>query len=102
MYIKKVNRISKRKGSQSFFTFICPGNDWTLSNGSLDLDLFYLDNVHLEENGNCKLAESSFSLIKNFDNVKHNNHTQFNKSYKLAVCFKLKNADFHRYLSLLF
>lgn len=49
--------------------------------------------MHLVENGNIKL-ESIFSLIKNFDNVKHNNHTQFNKCCKMAVSFKLNNADF--------
>ena len=64
VYIKEVNDILKTKCSQSCFTFICPDSDWTLSNGSLDPDLFYLDNVHLEENGNLKLAASIFSLIK--------------------------------------
>ena len=58
--------------------------------------LFYLDNVHLAENGSLKLAESIFSFINNFDNIKHNNHIQFNKSYKMAVSFKLHNADFPR------
>ena len=46
------------------------------------------------ENGNLKLAESIFSFIKNFDNIKLNNHIQFDKSYKMAVLFKLNNADF--------
>ena len=64
VYIIEVNDILKRKCSQSCFTFICPDSDWTLSNGSLDPDLFYLDNVHLVENGNLKLAASIFSLIK--------------------------------------
>ena len=71
VYIKEVNHILKTKCSQSCFTFICSDSDWTLSNGSLDPDFFYLDNVHLVENGNLKLAESIFSLIKNCDNVKH-------------------------------
>ena len=84
----------KKKFSQSCFIFICPDSDWTLSNGSLDSDLFYLDNVHLVENGNLKLAESIFSFINNFDNINHNNHIQFQKSYKIAVSFKLNNTDF--------
>ena len=46
------------------------------------------------ENGNLKLAELIFSFIKNFDNIKHSNHIQFDKSYKMAVLFKLNNADF--------
>ena len=61
VYIKEVN---ETKCSQSCFTFICPDSDWALSNGSLDPDLFYLDNVHLVESGNLKLAELIFSLIK--------------------------------------
>ena len=87
VYMKEVNDILKTKFSQSCFTFICPDSDWTLSNGSLDPDLFYLDNVHFVKNGNFKLAGSIFSLIKNFDNVKHNNHIQFNKSYKNDCVF---------------
>ena len=39
-------------------------------------------------------SQSIFSLIKNFYNVKHNNHIQFNISYKMAVSFKLINVDF--------
>ena len=74
MYIREVNDILKTKCSQSCFTFVCPESEWTLSNGSLDLELFYLDNVHLVENDNLKLAESIFSFINNFDNIKHNNH----------------------------
>ena len=46
------------------------------------------------ENRSLRLAESIFSLIENFDNVMHNNHIQFNKSYKTVVLFKLNNADF--------
>ena len=94
MYIKEVNDILKTKCSQSCFTFICRDSDWTLSNASLDPDPFYLDNVHLVEKGNFKLAGLISSLTKNFDNVKHNNHIQFNKPYKMAVSFKLNNADF--------
>ena len=88
------NKILKTKCSQPCLTFICQDDDWTLSNGSLDSDLFYLDNVLLVENGNLKLAESIFSFISHFNNIKHNNHIQFNKSYKMAVLFKLNNSDF--------
>ena len=94
VYIKEVNDMLKTKCSQSCFTFICPDSEWILSNGSLDSDLFYLDNARLVENGNLKLAESIFSFINNFDNIKHSNHIQFDKSYKMAVLFKLNNADF--------
>ena len=88
VYIREVNNTLKTKCSQSCFTFICPDSNWTFSNGSLDSDLFYLDNVHLVKNGNLKLAEPTLSFINNFDNIKHNNHIQFNKSYGMAVLFK--------------
>ena len=94
VYIRQVNDILKTKFSQSCFTFLCTDSDWTLSNGSLDSDLFYFDNVHFVENGNLKLAESIFSFINNFDNINHKNHIQFQKSYKIAVLFKLNNTDF--------
>ena len=86
MYIKQVNHILKTNCSQSSFTFIFPDSGWTLSNGSLDSDLFNLDNV---KNENLKLAESIFSLIENIDNIKLNNHVQFNKSDKMIV-FEIK------------
>ena len=44
LYIKDINDILKTKCSQLCFTFVCPDGDWTLSNGSTDPDLFYLDN----------------------------------------------------------
>ena len=79
--IKEVSDILKTKCGQSCFTFICLDSDWTLSNGSLDLELFHLDNVQLVEIGNLKLAESILSLIRDFDNVKHDNHIQFSLSF---------------------
>ena len=30
--------------------------DWTFGDGGLDNDLYYTDNLHLNENGNTKLA----------------------------------------------
>ena len=69
-------------------TFVCPEISLTLLNGSLDPDLFSLNNLHLVENGNLELAESIFSLIETSDNVKQNNHIQFNNSYKMVVSFE--------------
>ena len=94
MCIKEVNKILGTKWSQSCFTFICPESDWTPSNGSLDSNLFYLHSVHSVENGDLKLEELILSLIENLDNLQHNNHIQFNISYKMPVSFKLNNADF--------
>ena len=66
----------------------------TFANGSLNPELFFLDNVHLVEKGNLKLAESIFSSIKNSNDVTCNKHKQFLTSYKMAVFFKLNNFDF--------
>ena len=38
--------------------------DSTLQNSSLKANLFYVDNLHLIENGNIKLSESIVSVIK--------------------------------------
>ena len=62
--IKEVNEILKAKYSKSFFTYISYDSCWTVANGSLNPDLFFLDNLHLVEKGNLKLAESIFSSIE--------------------------------------
>ena len=67
---------------------------WTVANGSLNPGLFFLDNVHLLEQGNLKLAESIFSSIENCNSVTCNNQKQSLMSYKMAVSFKLNNSDF--------
>ena len=63
VYNKVLDHVLKTKCFQLCCTFLCPDSDWALSSGSLDLDLFYLGNVHLVENGDLRLAESIFSLI---------------------------------------
>ena len=92
--IKKVNKISKEKCSRLFFIYISYDSCWTVANGSLNLDLFFLDNVHLVEQGNLKLAESIFSSIENCNGVTCNNQKNFLMSYKMTVSFKLNNSDF--------
>ena len=74
--IKEVNKILKMKCSKSFFTYISYDSCWTVANGSLNPDLFFLDNVHLVEKGNLKLAESIFSSIENCNGVTCNNMPQ--------------------------
>ena len=61
--IKEVNRILKEKCYRLFFICISYDSCWTVANGSLNPDLFFLDNVHLVEQGNLKLEESIFSSI---------------------------------------
>ena len=59
---------------------------------TLDPDIFYFDNVYTFS-GNC-YSELIFSLIKNFDNITHNNDIQFDKSYRMTVYFKQNNTVF--------
>ena len=92
--IKEVNEILKEKCSRLFFIYISYDSCWTVANGSLSPDLIFLDNVHLVEPGNLKLAESIFSSIENFNGVTCNNQKQLLMSYKMAVSFKLNNSDF--------
>ena len=67
--IKEVKEILKAKCSKPFFLYISYDSCWTVSNGSLNPDLFLLDNVHLVEKENLKLAESVFSSIENCNGV---------------------------------
>ena len=92
--IKKVNQILKAKCSKSFFIYIGYYSCWTFANGSLNLGLFFLDNVHLVEKGNLKMEEPIFSSIKKCNGVICNQHKQFLISYKMAVSLKLENFDF--------
>ena len=95
MSIKKVNQILKLKCYESSFTFVSYDSGWTLANGSLNADLYYSDRLHLVEKGNLKLAESIFNSIEVSSDVICRNHdNKFGKSYKMAVSFKLNNADF--------
>ena len=91
--IKEVNQILKAKCYKLFFIYIVYKDScWTFANGSLNPDHFFLDNVHLVEKGNLKLAESVFSSIKNCNGVTCNK--QFLVFNKMAVSFKLNNFDF--------
>ena len=92
--IKEVNEILKEKCSRLFFIYISYDIFWTVANGSLNPDLFFLDNVHLVQQGNLKLAESIFSSIENCNGVTCNNQKKFLMSYKMAASFKLNNSDF--------
>ena len=44
--MKEVNEILKEKCSKLFFLYISYDSCWTVANGSLGPDLFFLDNVH--------------------------------------------------------
>ena len=93
--IKKVNQILKLKCYKSFFTFVSYSSCWTLANGSLYADLYCSDRLHLAEKGNLKLTQSIFNSIEvSNDVICWNHNNEFSKSYKMAVSFKLNNAEF--------
>ena len=94
VFIKEVNEILKEKCSWLFFIYINYDSCWAVANGSLNPDLFLLDNVHLVEQGNLTLAQSIFSSIENYNGVTCNNQKKFLMSYKMAVSFKLNSSDF--------
>ena len=48
----------------------------------------------LVEKGNLKLAESIFNSIEVSSDIICSKQNEFSKSYKMAVSFKLNNADF--------
>ena len=50
--IKKVNQILELKCYESSYTFVSYDKGWTLADGSLNADLYYLDRLHLVEEGN--------------------------------------------------
>ena len=95
MSIEKVNRILKLKCYESSYTFVSYDSGWTLANGSLNADLYYSDRLYLVEKGYLKLAESIFNSIEvSNDFIGRNHNNKFSNSYKMAVSFKLNNADF--------
>ena len=100
--IKEVREILKGKFSKLFFVYISYDSCCTVANGLLNPDLFFLDNVHLVEQGNLKLAESIFSSIENCNSITCNKQKQFLISYKMTVSFELNNSDFPLFLFLLY
>ena len=90
--IKKVNQILNLKRYKSSYTFVSYDRGWTLVDGSLNGYLYYSTRLHLVEKGNLKLAKLIFNSIEVSNDSNHNN--KFSKSYKMAVSFKLNNAEF--------
>ena len=76
------------------YIYISYDSCWTVANGSLNPELFFLDNMRLVEQGNLKLAKSIFSSIENCNGVTCNNQKQSLMSYKMAVSFKSNNSEF--------
>ena len=94
VFSKDVIQILKLKLYKSYYTFVSYNSGWTLAKGSLSADLYYSDRLHLVEKGHLKLVESIFTSIEVSNDNICSNHNKFSKSYKMAVSFKLHNADF--------
>ena len=92
---KEVNEILKEKCSKLYFIYIRYDTCWTVADGSLNPDLFFLDNVHPVEKRNLKLGESIFTSIENCDGITCNKQKQFLTSCKMAVSLNINNTDFH-------
>ena len=92
VYINEINNYLFYKSKLNGVNFI-NHSDWTLQDGSLKPNLFYVEKLHLIKEGNAKLAASICNSI--------NPNASFNKSVsissKLFPChagFNLKQEDF--------
>ena len=102
MLIREINKILKAKCSKLFFIYISYDSCWAFASGLLHPNLFFLDNVHLMEKGNLKLAASILCSIENCNGVTYNKHKQFLISYRMAVSFNETTLTFPFYLFLLY
>ena len=90
--IKETNNILKSSYSVNHMKFIDQDASWIQMNGSLKLDLFYSDKLHLVEKGNLILAKSIYISVKS--HYESQNNYQLNKTYKSVTMFSLNNTDF--------
>ena len=65
---------------------------WTQPNGCLNCGMFYLEKLHLLEEGNLVLAKSICRSMKYSHKIITRN--DFKTSNKLAMAYQLNNADF--------
>ena len=47
----------------SNFTYIDPDHTWITSGGALNTNFYYIDNLHLIEKGNEKLAKPTSTVL---------------------------------------
>ena len=88
IYIKEIDDYLSYKCDLNGVKFIKP-DDWTLRNGSLKANLFYVDNIHLILDGNIKLSESIVNVIK------PNSTTTENVSMSLKLFNHLADFNFN-------
>ena len=92
IYLKEINDYLSFKCDLNGINFIKP-NNWTLHNGSLKANLFYVDNLHLIQDRNIKLSESIVSVIK--PNSKTTESVSMSsKLFNPAADFNFSDKDF--------
>ena len=74
------------------FFFIDQDTYWTQPNGCLNCGMFYLEKLHLLEEGNLVLAKSICRSMKYSHKIITRN--DFKTSNKLAMAYQLNNSDF--------
>ena len=93
VYIDEINNYLCCKSKLNGISFI-NNTDWTFQDGSLKPNLFYVDKLHLIEEGNAKLVASICNSVN--PNVSNINEI-VSVSSKLFACdtgFNLKQEDF--------
>ena len=93
IYINEINDYLLYKCSLNDFNFVKP-KDWTLHNGSLKPNLFYMDNLHLVEEGNMKLSKSIINVIKPNKNIPTESISISSKCLNHATDFNINDHDF--------
>ena len=83
VYTNEINNYLCYKSKSNGVNFI-NHTDWTLQDGSPKPNLFYIDKLHLIEEGNVKLAASIYNSI--------NHNTSINK--KVSIFLKLLSHRF--------
>ena len=93
IFINETNDYLLYRCSLNDFNFIKP-KDWTLHNGSLKPNLFYMDNLHLVEEGNMNLSESIINVIKPNKNILTESISISSKCFNHAADFNINDHHF--------
>ena len=75
------------------FNFVKPKH-WSLHSGSLKPNLFYMDNLHLVEEGNMKLSESIINIIKPNKNIPTESISISSKCFNHVGDLNINDYDF--------
>ena len=93
IYINEINDYLLYKCSLNDFNFVKP-KDWTLHNGSLKPNLFYMDNLHPVKEGNMKLSESIINVIKPNKSIPTESISISSKCFNHAADLNINDYDY--------